>query len=199
MENLYKINQLQIELVMCWHHQTPQVKLNGFLGLVENQHMQNFLLWHEEDIARAPDVNDQEIARVKRCIDRFNQLRNDLIEKIDEEILKFLHEGGISSNPNCALNSETPGSMIDRCSIMALKIYHMKEQVQRKDVDEQHLADSSEKVRILEIQRNDLFGCLYQLIKDVSEGRRRFMLYRQYKMYNDPTLNPKIYQAGIRQ
>ncbi len=195
MEELLKIDFLQQELVKRWHLEKPEASSEGFLGLVENQHLQNFLLWHEEDIARAPDVEDSEIARVKRSIDRLNQKRNDLIEALDESILRFLLEAGTDMNQNSPANSETPGSIIDRCSIMSLKIFHMKEQTMRKDVDADHIEEATRKTKILQIQREDLLTCLLQLVDEIKKGTRHFKLYMQFKMYNDPTLNPKIYSA----
>ncbi|MBU2513603.1 DUF4254 domain-containing protein [bacterium] len=195
MELIKKIDLLQTELVKRWHEKVPKLSLDGFLGLVEEQHLQNFLLWHEEDIARAPDVDDQEIARVKRSIDRLNQKRNDLIEQLDEAFIELLKKYGFEMRKDTPANSETPGSITDRCSIMALKIFHMKEQTVRVDVDAHHLEEAAIKARVLKIQREDLLESLYRLIDDVKEGRRQFKLYKQFKMYNDPTLNPKIYRA----
>ena len=195
MEILEGIDPLQMELVKNWHQSEPVLSREGFLRLVEEQHLQNFLLWHEEDIARAPDVDDHEIARVKRSIDSLNQKRNDLIEVIDEALLQYLRQSGLSLPENAPMNSESPGSIIDRCSILALKIYHMKEQTRRTDVGKEHLETSARKVNILHIQRDDLVSCLIQLMKEIGEGTRTFKLYRQFKMYNDPTLNPRIYQA----
>ncbi len=195
MEPLKEISITQTKLVDMWHRETPKVISKGFLSLVEEQHLQNFFLWHEEDIARAPDVSDSEITRVKRSIDALNQRRNDLIEKLDEAILTWMSNSGIQMPEGVPLNSETPGSMIDRCSIMALRLYHMQEQTERQEVDEEHLQSTREKVVVLKIQRADLFECLFDLIKAVEQGTRRFNIYRQFKMYNDPSLNPMIYKA----
>lgn len=195
MNDLRKIDLIQMDLVKKWHRETPQSTRDGFLGLMEQQHLQNFLLWHEEDIARAPDVSDQEIVRVKRSIDQLNQRRNDLIEKLDETIVSTLEEAKVTIRKDSPINSETPGSIIDRCSIMSLKIFHMKEQTYRKDVDQDHREEAIRKVMILQVQREDLFSALFQLIDDVKAGVRQFKLYKQFKMYNDPSLNPKIYQA----
>jgi hypothetical protein len=198
MDQLDKIDFLQLELVKKWHQATPGLVHQEFLGLVEKQHLQNFLLWHEEDLARAPDVDDSEIARVKRSIDRLNQKRNDLIEQLDEALLNELNNSGVEMNDKAPANSETPGNIIDRGSIMALKIFHMKEQTLRQDVDHNHLEEAARKVEILQFQREDLFECFSQLIQEIKSGTRRFRLYKQFKMYNDPTLNPKIYSANNR-
>ncbi len=196
MEVLRRIDLLQMELVRKWHQRGPGLSQEGFLRLVEEQHLQNFLLWHEEDIARAPDVDNQEMARVKRSIDVLNQKRNDLIEALDESILNELSLEEVSLPDDVPMNSETPGSIIDRSSIMALKIYHMGEQTQRADVKMDHVEAATRKVRILQIQREDLMTCLVELIDEVRNGTRRFKLYKQFKMYNDPSLNPRIYQSG---
>ncbi len=196
MESLKQINRLQQSRISEWHRQQPQINSQGLLKEIEEQHLQNYLLWHEEDIARDPDVSNDEIARVKRSIDQLNQKRNDLIEQIDESILAGLSAEGVEMHPNCPMNSETPGGMIDRCSIMALKIYHMDEQAQRADVNESHLKQANEKVKILQNQREDLLGCLMQLIDDIRSGKRHYKLYHQFKMYNDPTLNPQIYKSN---
>ena len=195
MDFLKDISEYQTTLVKEWHQTEPTISTDGFLKLVAEQHLRNFNLWHEEDIARDPDVSDKEMARVKRSIDVLNQQRNDLIERIDEALLDELAAKEISMPYSAPLNSETPGAMIDRCSIMALKIFHMKEQTERDDVDAAHRQKALDKVSTLIEQRNDLFSCLYDLVADIKKGKRRFKLYRQYKMYNDPTLNPRIYKS----
>jgi len=196
METLKQINILQQSRISEWHQQQPQINSQGLLKEIEEQHLQNYLLWHEEDLARDPDVSNDEIARVKRSIDRLNQKRNDLIEQIDETILSGLNGEGVEMNHHSPMNSETPGGMIDRCSIMALKIYHMDEQTRRADVSENHLRQANEKGAILQSQREDLFQCLMQLIDDIRSGSRHYKLYHQFKMYNDPTLNPQIYKSN---
>ncbi len=199
MEDLQQIERIQKDLTAEWHLRSPRIQSAGFLGIVEEHHLQNFLLWHNEDDARMPDATDAQIADLKRSIDRLNQRRNDLIEKIDEAILAMLHRNGCSLRENGPLNSETPGNMIDRCSIMALKIYHMSEQTQRLDRGEEHIAEAKRKMDILELQKGDLLTCLLQLIDDFTLGRRYFKIYRQYKMYNDPNLNPSIYSSSTKQ
>lgn len=153
----------------------------------------NYLLWHEEDKARRTDVDDGSIAMVKRAIDRYNQERNDLIEKLDEQILAWIEELSPTTVSNTT-NSETPGSIVDRISILSLKIYHMAEDAERRDITEEHRERSLMKLEVLKIQRHDLFLALSILFDDYLAGRKTMKLYRQFKMYNDPALNPELYR-----
>ena len=163
-----------------------------WLALVEQQHRTNFDLWHIEDEARAPAASDAEIARVKRQIDRTNQQRSDLVEKLDSEIQDWLKARGLP-NPSAPLNSEPPGMMIDRLSILALKIFHTREEAERQNAPTGHAELNRDRLAILEEQRADLARCLDALWQETLDGKRRFKLYRQLKMYNDPALNPAIY------
>ena len=174
---------------------SPSVSDGDWLGLVARQHRANFDLWHIEDEARAPGASDAEIADVKRRIDRTNQLRNDLVEELDRTLQSWLEERGLP-NRSAPLHSESPGLMIDRLSILALKIYHTQEEAERKDSPPGHAERNRERLRILEEQRSDLAGCLDTLWQETLGGTRRFKLYRQFKMYNDPTLNPAIYSQS---
>lgn len=158
--------------------------------LIEANHFFNTKLWNEEDLARRKKVSDTEIAKNKRAIDKFNQARNDYIERIDSFILESINH---LSDMRGKQNSETLGSMIDRLSILSLKIFHMSLQTQRNDVEKNHLDTCSEKLNILNIQRNDLGVCYDELMMDCQSGSRYFKQYKQFKMYNDPNLNPKIY------
>jgi hypothetical protein len=170
----------------------------GWLGLVELQHRANFELWHIEDEARTPGATDGEIAAVKRRIDRTNQRRNDLAEELDRMLLAWLAERGLPQ-PGAALNSESPGLMIDRLSILALKIHHTREEAERVGAPPGHAERNRERLAILDEQRADLAGCLDALWRETLEGSRRFKIYRQLKMYNDPALNPAIYgQSALR-
>lgn len=153
----------------------------------------NYSLWHEEDRARRTDVDDSVIAGVKRRIDRLNQQRNDMIERLDEEIIGWLRSR-CSFSDDVPLNSETPGSIVDRLSILSLKIYHMDEDSRRNDIDETHRENSLRKLAILREQRADLEGAFHRLLDECRAGTRRVKLYRQFKMYNDPTLNPELYR-----
>lgn len=153
----------------------------------------NYCLWHEEDKARRTDVDDSKIAQVKRSIDRFNQQRNDLIERLDEMIICWL-ETQRSFGEELPSNSETPGSMVDRISILSLKVHHMHEDTLRDDIDQAHRERSLQKLAILREQRADLEQALQRLLDDCLAGSRRMKLYRQFKMYNDPALNPELYR-----
>jgi hypothetical protein len=155
----------------------------------------NYCLWHEEDKARRTDVDDGVIAQVKRNIDRFNQQRNDFIEQLDEEILAWLM-AKCPFNDELPINSETPGGIVDRISILSLKVYHMHEDTLRGDINETHRGRSQQKLDILREQRADLELALRQLLDDCLSGKRRMKLYRQFKMYNDPSLNPELYKQS---
>ncbi len=175
-----------------WH--TPEVaalpNLSALLQLVWDQHRANFDLWHREDAARDPCATNAEIASVKRSIDGLNQQRNDLVERIDVMLLAF-----VSQNEAAPLHSETPGLVIDRLSILALKSFHTQEELDRPEISEDQRARNRERFDVLTEQLSDLTGCLTSLWEDILAGRRRFKLYRQLKMYNDPTLNPVLYAA----
>ena len=168
------------------------------MATVCTQHSFNYQLWHEEDIARSPDVSDQEIARVKRSIDRFNQQRNDWIEKIDDEIAALIQSQNIQTRDDAVLNTETPGSAIDRLSIMSLRLYHLVEQLQRSDASAEHRDSVQQKIGVCQLQQSELAKSLQQLVDAIAAGTKRHLTYRQFKMYNDPTLNPYLYNAKNR-
>lgn len=161
-------------------------------SLVGNQHIANCALWHTEDEARTPNAADSVIASVKRRIDKTNQLRNDLAEQIDRFLLDFLTSQGLPSAA-APLHSESPGLIIDRLSILSLKLYHTREEAERTDAPEGHAERNRQRLAILTEQRADLAACLDELWQQTLAGTRRFKLYQQLKMYNDPTLNPSIY------
>jgi hypothetical protein len=167
-------------------------------SLVADQHRANFELWHIEDEARAPGASEAELAGVKRRVDLTNQRRNDLAEALDRALLEWLGASGLP-NENAPLHSESPGLIIDRLSILALKIYHTREEAAREDGPGGHSERNSERLAILEEQRADLAACLDALWSDTLAGRRRFKLYLQLKMYNDPDLNPAVYRKLVRE
>ena len=196
--NVQKITDLQRQLVERWHVQPIDHLQEGFWRLVSEEHSFNFLLWHEEDIARSPDVGDRRIAAAKRAIDGYNQQRNDWIEQIDDAITQQLVENNTFSPENAPLNTETPGSVIDRLSILSLRIYHLEEQTQRKDVSTEHIGSVEHKLAVALVQLDDLTLSLTQLLDDIFGGRKRHRTYRQMKMYNDPALNPYLYKVAQR-
>ncbi len=163
----------------------------GVWEAIEANHWHNGQLWDQEDLARRRNVPDSEIAANKRAIDAHNQKRNDAIERIDEEILGLLRE--IKIKGEARQNSETAGAMIDRLSILSLKIRAMRQQTERKDVDAQHIQSCLSRLNVLTEQRQDLAACLDRLLTEAGRGETFFKVYRQYKMYNDPKLNPAIY------
>lgn len=185
-------------LTESWHKTNPSLPKNSksVENILHGLHFCNFSLWHEEDQARRMDVDDSVIAKTKRAIDGFNQKRNDTIERIDTWILEQLEKAGIKTSETIELNSETPGSIIDRLSILCLKIYHMDEQAARTDVTQEHIIRAKERAIKLRDQLRDLANCLDKLISDLVNGRRRIKIYFQFKLYNDPSTNPAVYQTG---
>ena len=189
------------DVLTCDWHANPTVgeSVNtDWLQRVARQHRANFNLWHIEDEARTPGATDSELAGVKRRIDSTNQLRNDLAEDLDRALLDWLalQSLPVSSAP---LNSESPGLIIDRLSILALKIFHTREEAERPDATSNHTERNLGRLAILEEQRADLAGCLDSLWVETLAGTRRFKLYRQLKMYNDPSLNPAIYRKLVNE
>ena len=192
-----KLLKQQLKEIELWHNVLPQSDFSeptDFHALVSIQHQVNFELWHQEDMARDPDVSDSIIASVKRAIDVLNQRRNDLIEQMDQFLLNILRVENVKNDADTEMNSETPGSMIDRLSINALKIYHMDEEVQRKEITAEHRNKCAGKLSVLQEQREDLEQCLSKLLADLSSGEKRLKVYRQMKMYNDESLNPVLYR-----
>ena len=190
------IVSLHDTLTTAWH-KVPEAGVPqpaaDWLQRVARQHRANFDLWHIEDEARVPSATDATLAAVKRRIDTTNQLRNDLAEDLDHALLAWLQPQGLPA-PLAPLHSESPGLMIDRLSILALKIFHTREEAERPGAPEGHAGRNRDRLAILEEQRADLAACLDALWREVLAGTRRFKLYRQLKMYNDPQLNPAIYR-----
>ena len=158
-------------------------------------HLCNHLLWMEEDQARRTDVGADAIAASKRLIDRHNQQRNDAVEAIDEALLAELDAADLAPLPDARLSSETAGAMIDRLSILSLKIFHMRAQTLRSDAGAAHVEACRAKLERLIQQRCDLADCLNRLLAEVARGSAYFKVYRQFKMYNDPALNPWLAPA----
>ncbi len=190
------ITELHDELTERWHADACDADSGvneDWLNLVARHHRANFELWHIEDEARAPGATEAELADVKRRIDSTNQRRNDLAEQLDHALLDWLQTRALP-NQDAPLHSESPGLIIDRLSILALKIYHTREEAGREEAPAGHAERNQGRLAILAEQRGDLANCLDSLWRETLEGKRRFKLYRQLKMYNDPSLNPAVYR-----
>lgn len=172
----------------------PATRCTELWRVIEDNHRCNIALWDEEDQARRRDVPDSAIADCKRRIDGHNQRRNDAIERIDELVLAALP----NAPETARLHSETMGALIDRLSILALKLFHMDWQTRRTDVDADHRGMSGERLARLRLQQADLAGCLDELLRGCLDGTLRFNLYRQFKMYNDPRFNPWFSGSGAK-
>jgi Protein of unknown function (DUF4254) len=193
------IVRLQDERTRAWHASPSvpsDIARNGgdsLQALVEAQHAANYILWHAEDEARRPAARDADLARVKQQIDRVNQQRNDLTEQIDALLLAHLgHPSGGEQH------SETPGMIMDRLSILSLRLFHTREETERASAPPGHRDRNRSRLATIQEQRNDLTACLERLWKQICTGQRHFKQYRQLKMYNDPDLNPVIYRSGER-
>jgi hypothetical protein len=178
-----------------WHEDSASGGSMGGEGALDGMilalHRSNFDLWHEEDEARNPDATDARIAGVKRAIDKLNQCRNDFVEAMDMALSARMEQAETSP-----LHSETPAMIVDRLSIMSLKVYHMREEAARLEATEAHREKNRERLDVLNEQRSDVAGCLDALMGQIGRGERRFKVYRQMKMYNDPELNPVLYRRG---
>lgn len=187
-----EITTLQQERTCQWHETEPSAAGDELLNLVERNHLENFSLWHEEDIARCDHLGAERIQQAKRTIDGHNQRRNDLIEKMDRWMVASVQP----KEDGCPFNSETPGMMIDRLSILALKEFHMNEEVERTDATDDHRARCNTKLTVIKQQISDLSTALYGLLDEVKAGTRSFRVYFQFKMYNDTELNPQLRRAA---
>ncbi|MFM1996333.1 MAG: hypothetical protein RLZZ111_720 [Planctomycetota bacterium] len=185
-------------LVAHWHAVEPAHAEQGLGGRICDLHRFNFLLWHEEDIARSPDVTDARIAQVKRAIDKYNQARNDAIEKVDDWLIEELGRRGIVAGPQAPAATETPGSAIDRLSILELRRFHMREQIDRTDATAEHREKAAARLAVLDMQRSHLVDALARLVDEIFVGQRPLRVFRQMKMYNDPSMNPYLYKTGSR-
>ena len=147
--------------------------------------------WHYEDLIRDPGIDPVGGMELKRKIDKSNQKRTDMVEQIDDWFLEGFKE--VKANPDAKLNTESPAWVVDRLSILALKIYHMQEQANRNDVSKEHQQKSQARLHVLLEQKEDLSQSFDQLMKDIASGNRKMKVYRQMKLYNDPSTNPVLY------
>ena len=190
-----QIDNMLAHLVDHWHTVEPNHEEKGLAGKVCDLHRFNFLLWHEEDIARSPDVTDEKIAKVKRAIDGYNQSRNDAIEKVDDWLIDELGRQGVTADTDAPAATETPGAAIDRLSILELRRYHMQEQIDRTDAAPEHREKAANRLAILDVQRDHLIEALSRLLDEIFSGQRPLRVFRQMKMYNDPSMNPYLYKT----
>jgi hypothetical protein len=164
---------------------------NGIAFLLYQKNWIDTVQWHLEDIIRSPTIRPDELVAIKRRIDQSNQDRTDTVEQIDSWFSDLF--AGTQRRPTARMNSETPAWLLDRMSILQLKIYHFREQVDRPAVSDDHRQKAQQKLAVLLEQEGDLARCFDELIEDIQNGDRYMKVYRQMKMYNDPTLNPVLY------
>lgn len=162
-----------------------------FEALLYNKNWIDTVQWHLEDIIRLPEINPVDGIALKRRIDKSNQDRTDLVEKVDDVFLETF--GKIQPKAGARINSETPAWLLDRMSILLLKIYHMNEQASRTDASAEHIARCQAKLAVLLEQKTDMQMAFDELVEDIGNGNRKFKVYRQMKMYNDASLNPVLY------
>jgi hypothetical protein len=184
------IIQLHKECIIHWKSFGIEHKYQDFYRLVEENHAFNYQLWCAEDRARRKDRGDKFVCLAKQEIDKCNQQRNNRMEAMDVWLFNVLHP---AKPTQCPVNSESPGMIIDRLSILSLKSYHMALQTKRQDVDELHRKNCSDKLTIIQQQRDQLAECLALFLNEIQEKKRTFSIYHQFKMYNDPKLNPELY------
>ena len=165
---------------------------NGFDNLLYAKNWVDTVQWHLEDIVRNPTIDSEEGLLLKRRIDASNQVRTDMVEYIDSYFLEQYQD--VKPKETALINTESPAWAIDRLSILALKIYHMNVEVTRKDATEQHIMACSKKLEVLLEQRVDLSTSIDELLADIANGNKYMKVYKQMKMYNDPGLNPVLYQ-----
>ncbi len=191
----YKVFQRSIDdYHVADHVDTPSknpYSASSFEALLYAKNWIDTVQWHLEDIIRLPDINPVEGIAIKRRIDKSNQDRTDLVEKIDDYFLEQFRN--VTPAPQARINSETPAWLLDRMSILLLKIYHMKEQTERKDATAEHIAKTKTKLSVLLEQQRDMALAFDEMMEDIGSGKRRFKVYRQMKMYNDASLNPMLY------
>ncbi len=182
--------------IQDWHKEsTPShnpFKEGEFLYLIYKKNQIDTIQWHVEDEIRRPDLPPSELVKFKREIDKLNQERTDTVEIIDDLIYSIYKD--VPKISSAKMNSETPAWLLDRMSILELKIYHMEEQVNRLDTTPEHKNKCIEKLNILLEQRSDLQICFKELTDDLSSGKKFMKVYRQMKMYNDEKLNPSLYK-----
>jgi len=196
------LNSIFNEATKCYHEMdhvdTPNPNPYSPNTIEHDLFLKNWIdavQWHLEDIIRKPDIDPKEALALKRRIDKSNQDRTDLVERIDGYFWRKYKD--VKVLPEAVINTESPAWAIDRLSILILKIWHMRSEVERKDATPEHKAQCQKKLDILLEQKDDLSSAIDQLLKDIESGRRYMKMYKQMKMYNDPSLNPSLYESKI--
>ena len=188
-EDIVILHQNSIE---NWYAESVNVNSDGLLKVIAENHAFNFKLWQAEDRARREDKGFEFVYLAKREIDSCNQQRNNKMEEIDGLLYNVLCPAPVAE---CKVNSETPGMIIDRLSILSLKFYHMRLQGNRKDVSTLHRDTCIQKSQVIASQKEQLGKCLSELLQEIIAKTRTFRVYHQFKMYNDPALNPELYKS----
>lgn len=183
---------LHKESIEKWYSEDFSVNVQGILKTVYENHSFNFKLWQAEDRARREDKGFEFVYLAKREIDFCNQQRNNKMEEIDGFLYDALKPAPFEK---CKVNSETPGMIIDRMSILSLKFYHMRLQAERQDVDIEHIDKCLHKAQVIAAQQAQLKLCLIEFLQEILNKTRTFKVYHQFKMYNDPKLNPELYAS----
>lgn len=181
------------DLTELWHDTTP-IKPNDISspkGLTQWVHYKNFVVWHLEEFVRDGKTSDDDVIKAEKTIDKHNMKRLEAIEQIDIWIENVLQTAGVTPDDSAGVNSETPGSIVDRLSILVLKIYHMQDRLDVDNLIENESKTLALKMHILEEQRHDLADALDRLLLDIRQGKKRHKVYRQFKIYNDPSFHPK--------
>lgn len=190
-----KILSIMRQSIEDWHLNQSSVenpyREGSFEYIIYKKNQIDTIQWHVEDEIRRPDLPDSELVLLKRRIDSLNQERTDTVEVLDDWFYNYFKS--VPKQADARMNSETPAWLLDRMSILELKIYHMKEQTERRDVSDEHIQMCSKKLDILLEQREDLSKCFTELIEDLQTGKKFMKVYRQMKMYNDKNLNPALY------
>jgi hypothetical protein len=181
------------DLTELWHDTAP-IKPNDTSspkGLTQWVHYKNFVVWHLEEFVRDANTTDADILKAEKTIDDHNMKRLEATEQIDIWLENVLQTAGVTADDVSVVNSETPGSIVDRLSILILKIFHMHEHFESDDLTEQERKTLELKMHILEEQRNDLAGAMDRLLMDIRKGKVQHKVYRQFKIYNDPSFHPE--------
>jgi len=178
----------------CINHLIKNPFQQGSLeALLYHKNWIDTVQWHLEDVIRNPNLDPVEAVRLKRRIDASNQERTDMVEYLDSYFLDLYKDA--KTDENTSLNTETPAWAFDRLSILQLKVYHMEKEVKRTDVSKEHIQKCQEKLEVLLQQEIDLSTAIEQLLSDYAAGRKKMKVYKQMKMYNDPSLNPVLYRS----